>query len=125
MHTDVTIFSTAGVALTSRIGGNGVERTKVASHAADFVLKDLVVETGFEFTLTGGRAGDVHGGLTTAENYKVFLGRDGGGVEGGVGGVGLEDFKVLSGDELSLMLVRGKKQIYVCACDIYIYIYME
>lgn len=53
VDTDVTIFSSASIALAGGIGSDGIERTEVAADTADFVLKDLVVETGFEFTLTG------------------------------------------------------------------------
>lgn len=110
VNANVAVLSAACVALAGRVGGDGVEGTEVASHTADLVLEDLVVEAGFEFTLAGRGSGDVHGCLTTSEDNKVFLGGDGGAVEGGVGGVGLEDFEVLGRDELwgRVSLVRMK-----------------
>lgn len=98
---DVAVLSAAGVAAAGGVGSDGVEGTKVATDAADLVLEDLVVEAGFEFTLAGRGGGDVHGGLATAEDDKVLLAGDGGAVEGGIGGVGLEDLEVASRDELS------------------------
>lgn len=87
MDADVAILGAAGVAPAGRVGGDGVEGTKVAADTADLVLKDLVVEAGFELALAGRSGGDVHGGLATAENDKVLLASDGGAVDGGIGGV--------------------------------------
>ena len=47
-----------------------------------------MVEAGFEFSLPAGSGGDVHGGLAAAEDHEGFFRGDGGGIEGGVGGVG-------------------------------------
>jgi hypothetical protein len=38
--------------------------------------------------------------LAAAEDYKILFRSDGGGVEGGVGGVGLEEGEVARGDYL-------------------------
>lgn len=38
--------------------------------------------------------------MAAAEDHEGFLGGDGGGVEGGVGNVGFEEFKVAGGDYL-------------------------
>jgi len=57
-----------------------------------------VVEAGFEFALARGGGGDVHGCLAAAEDDEGLFGRDGGGVEGGVGGVGFYDVEVAGGD---------------------------
>lgn len=105
MNTDVTVLSAAGVALACGIGGDGVEGTEVASDTADLVLEDLVVETGLEFTLSGGSSGDIHGGLTTTENNVVLLGSDGGAVDGGIGRVVLQDGEVTSSNKLEFGLL--------------------
>lgn len=86
---------------------DGVEGTEVATDTADLVFEDLVVEAGLEFTLASGGGGDIHGGLTTTQNHVVLLVGDGGGVEGSIGGVGLEDGEVASGDELEKGLARS------------------
>lgn len=102
MNSDVTVLSTRGVSRAGRMHGNGVERTEVATHTADLVFKDLVVEAGFEFTLTRGGGCDFHGGLATAEDHVVLFRGDGGCVEGGVGGEGFEDGEVAGGKNLFL-----------------------
>lgn len=79
---------------------NGVKRTEVATNTADFVFEDLVVETGFEFTLAGGGGRDIHGGLTTSQDHVVLLGSDHGGVEGSIGDVGFHDGEVAAGHKL-------------------------
>lgn len=100
VYTDVTVLSTRGISRTLGMNANGVQRPEVTTHTADFILKDLVVETGFEFTLASGCRGDIHGGLATAQHHVVFLGGDDGAVEGGVGNVGFEDGEVTGGNEL-------------------------
>lgn len=100
VNSHVAVLSAACVALTVGVGGDGVEGTEVATHTADLVLEDLVVEAGLELTLTGRGTGDVHGGLTTTEDHEVLLRGDGGAVEGSVADVGLENFEVRGGDEL-------------------------
>jgi hypothetical protein len=102
VDTDVAVLTTAGVALARGIGGDGVEGTEVASHAADLVLEDLVVESSLKLTLASRGLGDFHGGLATSEDDKVLLGGDGGAVERCVGRVVLEDLEVLGGDELQM-----------------------
>ena len=100
VDTDVTVLTTAGVALAGRIGGDRVEGTEVTAHATNLALEDLVVETGLEFTLAGRGGGDIHGGLTATEDNVVLLASDGSAVKRGVGGVGLENLEVLGCDEL-------------------------
>ena len=72
----------------------------MATHTANLLLEDLVVETSLELTLAGRGPGDVHSGLTTTKNNKVLLGGDGSTVQGGISDVGLENLKVLGGNEL-------------------------
>ena len=103
VNADVAVFSAACVALAGGVGGDGVERAEVATDTADLVLENLVVESGLELALAGGGRGDVHGGLATTEDDEILLGRDGGAVEGRVGGVGLHDREVASIDELFIM----------------------
>jgi hypothetical protein len=101
VNTDVTVLTTGGIGGTGGVDIDGVKGTEVTTDTANLVFEDLVVEAGLEFTLAGGGGCDIHGGLTTTENHVVLLGGDGGGVEGSVGGVGLEDVEVASGQELS------------------------
>lgn len=107
MNSHVSILSTARVTLAGRVGSDGVERAEMATHTADLVLEDLVVETSLELTLSGRGSGDIHGGLTTSEDDKVLLGGDGGTVDGGIGGVSLENLEVLGRDELERGLALG------------------
>lgn len=100
VNSHISVLSAARITLAGRVGCYGVEGTEMASHTADLVLKDLVVETSLKLTLSGRGSGDIHGGLTTSEDDKVLLGGDGGTVDGGIGGVGLENLEVLSSDEL-------------------------
>jgi hypothetical protein len=72
----------------------------VAPHAANLVLKDLVVEARLEPPLPRRRRRHLGRGLPAAQNDKVLLGRDGRRVERRVGRVALEDFEVLGGDQL-------------------------
>ena len=111
VNTDVTVLSSRGVALACRVGSDGVEGAEVTADTADFVLKDLVVESGLELTLTGRGGGDIHGGLTTSEDDKVLLGGDGGAVEGGITDVGLEDGEVARGDELGRLVLAGGDEV--------------
>lgn len=94
MNTNVTILSTRGISRAGRVHGDGVERSEMTTHTTNFVLKDLVVEAGFEFTLTRGGGCDFHGGLATAEDHVVLFRGDSSCVEGGVGRVGFEDGEV-------------------------------
>lgn len=100
VDTNVSILSTTAVAGSLWVYGDVVQRSKVTTHTTNLLHKDLVVEAGFEFTLSRGCGCDVHGGLTSTENNVVFYGRDGGAVEGRVGNVRLEDGKVFGIDEL-------------------------
>lgn len=72
----------------------------MATNPTNLILEDLVVEPRLEFTLASGSGGDIHGGLTTTEDDEVLLAGDASAVEGGIGGVGLEDLEVPGGDEL-------------------------
>lgn len=94
MHTHVTVFSTRGIGRASRVSSDGVERTEMAAHTPNLVLEDLVIKPGFEFTLARRCRGDFHGGLATAEDNVVLFRGEGGRVERGVGGEGLEDGEV-------------------------------
>lgn len=100
VDTHVTVLTTGAVHVSERADGDVVERTEVTSDTANLLLKDLVVETGFELSLTGRGGCDIHGGLTTTENDVVLDGSDGCAVERGICDVGLEDLEVIGGDEL-------------------------
>lgn len=87
--------------------------TEVASHTADLVFEDLVVEAGLELALARGRGGDVHGGLATAEDDEVLLVGDAGAVERGVGGVRLQDLEVAGGDQPGRLVLGGRDEVGV------------
>lgn len=103
MNADVTVLSSRGIAGAHRVSGDCVQRTEVALDTANLILEDLVVKAGFELSLSGIGGSNVHGCLTTAENYIVFLCGDGCGVEGGVCHVGFEDSEVSGGDDLVIL----------------------
>lgn len=101
MHPYVPVLATAGVSSTLRINGNGIQRSKVALDTPNLVLKNLVVKARFELALARRCGGHVGSSLASAENNEFFFGRDGGSVEGRVGEVGLENFEVAGGDDLT------------------------
>lgn len=112
VHTHVTVLTAGAVALARGVDGDVVEGTEVAAHATDLLLEDLVVEAGLEFTLASGGGGDVHGGLATAEdNVALGVRGDGGGVEGRVGDVGLEDFHGAGVVQLGLLVLAGGQEV--------------
>jgi hypothetical protein len=111
VDTDVTILTTRGVAGTKRRDSDVVERTEVTSDTANLLFEDLVVETGFELSLTGAGGGDVHGGLTTSDDNVVLDGCDGGRVEGCVGDVCLHDLERLGVHELREKVSRCLRQL--------------
>lgn len=87
MHPHIPILPSTRIPSPQWIHSYRIQRPEMALHTPDLVFEDFVVEARFEFSLAGGRGGDVHGGLTAAEDYEGFFGGDGGGVEGCVGGV--------------------------------------
>jgi hypothetical protein len=112
VHTHVTVLAAGAVALARGVDGDVVERAEVATHTADLLFEDLVVEAGLELTLARGCGGDVHGGLATAEDNVVLrVGGDGGGVEGGVGDVGLEDFHGVGVVQLGGLVFAGGQEV--------------
>lgn len=100
VDTDVTILTTGCVDGAEGRDGDVVERTEVTSDTANLLFEDLVVEAGFELSLTGAGCGDIHGGLTTSDDNVVLDGCDGGRVEGGIGDVCLHDLECLGVHEL-------------------------
>lgn len=105
MHTDVTVLSARSVGGAGRVDVDGVEGTEVATDTADLVFEDLVVETGFEFTLASRGRRDIHGGLTTTQDHVVLLGCDDGGVEGSIGDECFHDGEVTAGHDLGMLVV--------------------
>ena len=73
MHSHVAVLATTGIGNALWMYSDGVQRTKVATNSANFVFEDFVVESGFEFALSGGGGCDIHGSLTAAKDHKVFL----------------------------------------------------
>ena len=102
VYTNVTILSTTAVSGALGVNCDVVERTEVASDTANLLAEDLVVETSFELSLTGAGRGDIHGCLSTTENYVVLDGGDGGAVERRVGDVCLEHLEAVGSRDLNL-----------------------
>lgn len=100
VHAHISVLSAGCVALAGRVHGDGVERAEMPTDAADLLLEDLVVEARLELSLARRGRRDVHGRLATAEDDKVFLWRDGGGVQGRVSYEGLHDLEVGGVDNL-------------------------
>lgn len=67
---------------------------------ADLILKDLVVESGLEFTLALGSSSDVSGLLTTTEDDEILFRGKSSCVKRSVSNKGLEDLKVVHIDYL-------------------------
>lgn len=72
----------------------------MTSNSANFLFENLVVESGFEFTLSSRSLCDTHSILATSENNKFLLGSYGSAVEGSVGDVCLQNLQVLRINEL-------------------------
>jgi len=90
---------------------NSVQWTEVSPHSANFILKDLVVESRLELALSCTGGGDIHSGLTTAEDDKIFPGSYGGGVERRVCSVGLEDLEIAGADNLRSLVFAGSYEV--------------
>jgi hypothetical protein len=101
VDTDITVLSSGCVTLAGGVYGDVVERSEVTSHSANLLFEDLVVESGFEFTLAGRCGGDIHGGLTTTEDDEILLCRHRSRVKWGIGNVGLEYLEITGVDNLS------------------------
>lgn len=52
MNSHITILSTTAIPTSLRVDCYRVERTEVTPYAPDFILEDLMVEAGFESTLS-------------------------------------------------------------------------
>lgn len=93
MHAHIAIFAPARIASPLWVHGDGVQRAEMSLDSPDFILKNAVVKSSFEFALSGGRGGDVHGGLATAEDDEGFLRGYSGGVDGRVGDIGFQELE--------------------------------
>lgn len=111
VHTDISVLSARRVSLSGWVDCDGVERSEVATHTADLLLKDLVVETRLELSLACRGGGDVHGGLSSSEDDKVLLWCDGCRVEWGIGDVGLHDLEVGGIDNLGGAVLGGSDAV--------------
>ena len=100
MHPHITIFSSGRISNSLWVSSNGVQWAKVTFDSSYFILENLVVESSFKFPLSCRRSRDIHGGLSTSQDDKVFLGGEGGSVEGCVGDVGLQYWKITGWNEL-------------------------
>ena len=87
----------------------------MSSNTTNLLLEDLVVESRLEFALSRCRSGDIHSSLSTTQDNVVLLGGDACAVEGRIGGVGLQDLKISSCDQLGrLVLASGDQVRAVC-----------
>jgi hypothetical protein len=112
VHTHVTVLTAGAVALARGVDGDIVERAEVATHTADLLLEYLVVEASLELALAGRSGSDVHGSLATAkDNVVLGVGGDGGGVEGRIGDVGLEDFHAVGVVQLGGLVFAGGQEV--------------
>lgn len=93
MNTDVTVLTTGRISGAEGVAGDRVEGSEMSTDTSNLVFEDLVIESCFELSFSCRGGGDITGFLATAENDKVLASGDGGGVEGSVGHVGLEDFE--------------------------------
>ena len=83
----------------------------MALDPANLILEDLVIEARLEFALPAARLGDVHGGLPAPQHDERFLGRQGGRVEGGLGGVLFQRGEVAGGEELGEFVLGGGDEV--------------
>lgn len=90
----------------------------MTTHTTNLLFKDLVVESRLEFTLSRSGSCDIHGGLTTTEDDKVLLGRNGSAVERGIGGIGLEYLEVAGGDELGGLVFTSGNEVSAVGCPL-------
>lgn len=90
---------------------DGVQWAEMSPHSSNLILKDLMIEPRLEFTLSGTGSGDIHSGLSTAEDDEVFPGCYGCGIEWSVGGVGLENFEIAGADNFSGLVFAGGYEI--------------
>lgn len=72
VHSDVSILSTTSISIALRVDCDCVQRTKVTSNSSDLVFENLVVKSCFEFALSCGCSGDIHGCLSASKNDKIF-----------------------------------------------------
>lgn len=72
----------------------------MAPDTADLILEDLVVESGFKFTLALGSSSDVSGLLATTQDDEILFRGKSGCVKRGVSNKGLENLKVVHIDYL-------------------------
>jgi hypothetical protein len=100
VDTNIAIFSTTGVATTLRICRNVIEWSEMSFYSANLVLKDLVVESGLELSLSRRCCGNISSSLTSTKDDKLLLRSHGSAVEWCVGRIGLENLKVPGGGDL-------------------------
>ena len=77
----------------------------------NLILENLVIKSRLELPLPGARGRDVHGRLAAAEDHKGFLGGEGGCVEGGVAGIGLQRGEVARRGQLGGFVFGGRDEV--------------
>lgn len=100
VHSNVAILASTSIPLSIGVGCDRVEGSEMTSDSTNLLFEDLVVESSLKLSLTSCCGSHIHSCLSTAEDYKVFLGCDGCAVQWCVGHVGLHDFEITRVNEL-------------------------
>jgi hypothetical protein len=96
VYAHVSVFSSAAVASALWVDGDVVEGTEMTTHTADFLHENLVVEPGLELSLPSRCCRDVHGSLTSAQNYVLLDGANSSAVQWCIRDICLQDLESLS-----------------------------
>src|SRR3954466_3782702 len=65
-------FTYGTVTCTSRMNSDIIERTEMTPNTSDLLLENFVIESGLELSLSCAGGSNVHGGLSTTQDYVVF-----------------------------------------------------
>jgi hypothetical protein len=66
MDSDIPIFTATRVSCPFRMYGDSIQGAKMTSYPSDLIFEDFMVETSFEFALTGLGGGNFSSFLTSA-----------------------------------------------------------
>ena len=88
MHPNIPILPSRRITPPLRVHSNRIQRSKMPLDPTNLILENLVIESRLEFPLPRTCSRYIGCGLATTDNYEIFFGRDGGGVQGGVCNVG-------------------------------------
>ena len=68
MNPNIPIFPSTSITRPLGMHSNSVQRTEMTSYTSDLVLKDFMVETSFEFSLTSLGCSDITSFLSSSKN---------------------------------------------------------